>query len=174
MSPSREFHPKFCQWPLAAASHAWRVPYRRVKGYHKAFDAVISLEIRECGGRCAYPQTVSFVIDTGTDVTIVPRKSLDKNAFAPTFRTVNREVAGLTGGRATGPSFQAVLSIPSGCGFKPFDFGKVEIVVVDNWMGHGMLGLNALRRVLMLSDQRHVYLQEALPAAVSLPTRLAP
>jgi hypothetical protein len=87
-----------------------------------------------------------------------------------------RTICGLTGGDATGASFQAVLSIPYACGFKPFDFGKMEIVVVDNWKGHGMLGLNALRRVLMLSDQQHVYLQAALPPVISIPdvARLVP
>ncbi len=135
---------------------AWGVPYRKVKGFWHACEAVISLEVLELGCGCTCPEIVSFVVDTGTDVTIVPGAAC-KSSFRgePLDR---RSVTGLTGGCLLGRVYRAALSIPwRGGGLAPFSFGEMKIAVVASWPHrHGMLGLDALRRVVMLSNHEHL------------------
>src|SRR4051794_19092477 len=97
-----KYHPEPCQWPYSIGGPAWRVPYRRAAHAYRGFDAYINLEVRQCGARCAYPQTVAFVIDTGTDVTIVPRSALDDCAFVRRNRVSWKTIHGLCGGATSG------------------------------------------------------------------------
>jgi hypothetical protein len=60
----------------------WFVPYRQVPGYVGAYEAVINLRVIDLHSGSI--GTVPFVIDTGTDATIIPRGWLAHSAFPRT------------------------------------------------------------------------------------------
>jgi len=102
-----------------------------------------------------------FTLDTGTDRTIVPRRLLPDNSFNEAFANkkngelVEIPIVGLTGGIILGLEYQAFLSIPPITQpYEALGFGRVNILIVDQWpWNYGMLGLDALRNVVMVSDQ---------------------
>lgn len=146
---------------------AWGIPYRErwAKG-SKDCEAVITLAVMEWSlrGRCANVETASFVVDTGTNVTIAP-----DGFFQSSFRQSRgskpskwKRVRGITvGDPLFAPCYPAVLSIPNyGNTSAPFSFGMIEIAIVpkETWEhAHGVLGLDALRRVMTLSDGKSIF-----------------
>ena len=87
----------------------WAVPYRRVKGFVGAYEAVINVDILVLGAGAACRETVSLVVDTGTDVTIIPKRCLS-SCFAYPSRRVH-DIVSLTGGVASGYSYKADLRL---------------------------------------------------------------
>lgn len=133
------------------------VPYRRVPGYSDAYEAVINLFVIDLSS--PFADYLPFVIDTATDVTIIPRKLLSRsNTFPPSRAIGPYSVKGLTGKTVIGLRFRAAVAIaPRRPGPTPLGFGKLKPIVVDDWKeNYGMLGLDALRRVVMVSDSDHV------------------
>ena len=150
------FYARVCEAP-SLGGRGWSVPYRKVKGTSHAIEAIINLEVLDVGARVGFRETVPFRIDTGSDVTIVPRQLLTSGAFRR--RPMHVEVlAGLAGRPVLGDVFRAVLSIATTrSGPPPLSFGEVHLVVVDDWdYQHGMLGLDALRRVRLLADPERI------------------
>jgi hypothetical protein len=101
-----------------------------------------------------------FVVDTGTDATIVPRKLLPDGLF-PRSKAVSGTwipVVGLAGGWIAGLPFAASLAIsPQAPGANGLSFGRLTVVVVDSWdQNYGMLGMDALRNVVTVFDRDHV------------------
>lgn len=157
--------------PPLASFWAWGVPYRRIlngtvngkkQRYVAASEAVIALEVLELRQGCACPEIASFVVDTGTDMTILPRNACPRAFRGKPLHYV--DVTGLTGRSVQAPVYRVALSIPRG----PHDghrvtaisFGDLDIAVIDpaSWgSSHGMLGLDALRRLLMISSTTNVY-----------------
>jgi len=143
--------------------YGWFVPYHRVPGLPKdAREAVINLLVLDLSAPVAYAtRAVPFCIDTGTDVTLVPRKLLPPGAF-PRERAINPNpewIIGPCGGKIVGLRFRAgLLTEPSKVTKSALTFGSpLEILVVDYWDNpYGMLGLNALRTVIMISDRDHI------------------
>jgi len=151
----RDFYAGVCQSGCQSnSSLGWFVPYRRVRGYFNAYEAVINLHVQDL--HSTFVAILPFVIDTGTDVTIIPRRLLDPGAF-PRSKSLGRyEVKGLAGGTVVGLRFRAAVSVALlRRGSDLLGFGKLTPIVVrdEDWEGDfGMLGLDALRKVVMVSD----------------------
>jgi hypothetical protein len=147
----------------ARMNHGFFVLYRRVRrigGALEQYEAVIELFVQDLSAGSTFANYIPFVIDTGTDVTIIPRKLVPEEAF-PVDKAVKPygvPVEGLTGWRVFGRTFSASLAIVSPeLTFAGLGFGKLTVVVVDSWEGDfAMLGLDALRRVVIVSDHEHV------------------
>lgn len=137
------------------STNGWFVPYRRAGNSHDCYEAVINLYVLDLSSTfmCVMP----FLIDTGSDATIIPRHLLKAGAFEK--KSVGpSKVEGISGKRIFGQRFRAAMYIPLlQRGPEPLSFGKLEVMVVEQGaMNYGVLGLNALRRVLMVSDRDHV------------------
>lgn len=137
----------------------WFVPYRRVRDFPDGYEAVISLYVKDFSSSflCAVP----FVIDTATDVTIIPRRLMSRpDAFQIGKALGPYQVKGLTGKAVVGHRFRASMFIqPRQRGVTPLSFGVLKPIVVDDWEGdYGALGLDALRLVVMVSDRENVSL----------------
>ena len=162
--PAREdFYAGFCRSGCPYNDEGgWFVPYRRVREYTDAYEAVINLCVIDLSSTfiCGVP----FVIDTGTDVTIVPRRLVSRpHAFQVKNSLGPYKLQGLTGGGVVGLRFNAAMFLPLPQRDLPsLSFGRLKPVVVDHWKDdYGMLGLDALRRVVMVSDREHVSLWPA-------------
>jgi hypothetical protein len=155
-APARhDFYAGVCQsgCPFNGAN-GWFVPYRRVRDFHDAYEAVINLHVLDLSSTfmCVMP----FLIDTGSDATIIPRHFLRPGAFEKKSAGPS-DVKGISGNRIFGKRFRAAMHIPLlRHGPEPLSFGELEVMVVEQRMDYGVLGLNALRRVLMVSDREHV------------------
>jgi hypothetical protein len=120
------------------------------------YEAVINLFVLDSSS--AFMGAVPFIVDTGSDVTVIPRSLLDDGAFRPEPNK-HYGIEGISGGRmVVGHRFKASLSIPRRRrGPEPLKFVELRPMVVKNWpMSYGLLGLDALRQVLMVSDREHV------------------
>jgi len=124
------------------------------------WEATINLLVTDLSLSSTFSGFIPFVIDTATDVTIIPRKLVPPNAF-PVREAVKPyfvPVEGLTGRTVVGRTFSASLAIvPPAAKYGGLGFNILTIVVVDSWEGkYAMLGLDAIRRVVMVSDHDHV------------------
>ena len=141
-------------------SNGWFVPYRQVPNSDESYDAVISLYVKDLTS--PFFDTLPFVIDTGTDITIIPRKGriLESGAFPLGEALGESQVRGLTGRTIVGRRFRAAFSIVSRqTGIDPLIFSELNPIIVDYWEDdYGMLGLDALRQVVMVSDREHISL----------------
>ncbi len=155
--------PGVCQSSASSGSRqGFFVPYRcgeQVGGILEQSQAEIELFVRDPHSH--FIDLIPFVIDTATDVTIIPRTQVgdafqSRNAVPPYLVPV----VGLTGRTVFGRAYSASLSIaPPSSDFESLSFGSLTVVVVDetSWgYNYGMLGLDALRRVVMVSDADHV------------------
>lgn len=156
--------PGVCQ--VASSSdgdYGFFVPYRKgrsIGGLLEQWDATIDLLVLDLSRELTVPVSLPFVIDCAADVTIIPRKLLPRAVF-PMERSVWPfwvPVTGLAGGERIGLSFDASIAIVAPEGrFGALSFGLLTVVVVNDWPEeHGTLGLDALRRVLTVSDSEHV------------------
>lgn len=149
--PKESFDPVPRRPPFQGLPLAWSVPYARE---HRR--AVISLEILDlCGPlRVVFPETASFLLDTGSPCTLVPRHALRSSFRERSGPTT--EVRTPAGGVTIVEWYTAALSIPSRAReLPPFSFGQITIGVVpsESWDSeHGLLGLDALDRVHVLWD----------------------
>ena len=135
--------------------YGWFVPYQEMPEDSECSQAVIILFVQDL---LSYADHLPFIIDTGSDVTIIPRKLLEPRAFPKREAIAERGVIGVTGKVVTGLRFKAAIAIsklPSGP--SSFSFPPLQPVIVDNWESDcGVLGLDALRKVVMVSDQNYV------------------
>jgi hypothetical protein len=136
--------------------YGWFVPYQKMPGYIDGCQAVITLLVQDLSG--SYADNLSFVIDTGTNVTIIPRKLIEPRAFPRSRMNVPCEVEGVTGKVVTGYRYLAAFAIPKLLSDPAsLSFGMLKPIIVDHWESdYGMLGLDALRQVVMVSDQDHI------------------
>jgi len=157
LGPDPRFFARPCHGaPSLGGSHGWAVPYRRAEGFN-ACEAVVNLYVLELGAHGAFMDIVPFVIDTGTDVSIVPRTLLGPESFRGKELEVH-DLIGFAGTPFVARRYRAALAIAarrpepaSVC------FGAVDIFVVDAWnFPHAALGLDALRRVVLISDSKQV------------------
>lgn len=166
-SPAREIHPPgphhyagVCQALGPSTPHyGWFVPYCPVPGYTDAYDAVIDLLVVDLSS--GFADVLPFVIDTGTDVTIIPRRLLTRHDVFPPSKALGAySVTGLTGRVVTGLRFRAAIAIASlRPEPPPLSFGVMKPVVVDDWReDYGMLGLDVLLQVVMISDADQICL----------------
>jgi hypothetical protein len=149
-------------------SRGWFVPYRPVPAYPDAYEAVITLYVKDLSS--PFLDFLPFVIDTGTDVTIIPRKLLKRAYAFPPSKTLGQyKVEGLTGKVVVGLRFRAAVAIvPHRPGPDPLRFDELKPIIVDDWKDkYGMLGLDALRQVMMVSDRDHICLWPLLPGPCS-------
>lgn len=151
----RDFYAGVCRSGCQAnAGLGWFVPYRRVRGYFKAYEAIINLHVQDL--QSTFVAILPFVIDTGTDVTIIPRRLLSPSAFPRSKSLGPYDVTGLTGKTVVGLRFRAAVSVAQlQRSSDLLGFGKLTPIVVrdKDWEGdYGMLGLDALRKVVMVSD----------------------
>jgi hypothetical protein len=83
------------------------------------------------------------------------------------------------GGTEMADFYEATLSIPKPSPRVPaFSFPTIQIAVVDRWRHeHSMLGLDALRKVLLFSVEKRVFLLPpellVVPANLALPERVS-
>ncbi len=151
----RGFYAGVCQSGCQFNSiNGWFIPYHRVRASRDAYEAVINLYLLDLSSpfMCVMP----FLIDTASEATIIPRHFLRPGAFENSAVGPSA-VEGIAGNRIFGKRFRAALHIPLlQHGPKPLNFGKLDVLVVNQHMDYGVLGLNALRRVLMVCDRDHV------------------
>jgi len=135
------------------------VPYRRVRpiaGTVAQWAAVVEMFVQDLSTGSTSTAFIPFIIDTGSDRTILPRKLLPPRAFPISCaeRLYAEPVVHCTGGVVFGHAFSASLHILlRDTESIPLKFGILTVVVVDTWEGeYAVLGLDALRQVGMLSD----------------------
>lgn len=147
-------------------NHGWFVRYRRIPRYSNAYEAVMSfIVVEDSSGGVAQQYLLKFLIDTGSPYTIIPRQLLQPDPswgepFLPSRALGPFTVGGIGGGSTRGYRFHARISLywprrdP-----RPFSFDKLEVIVVDSWKdNYGILGLDALRQVVIVSDSNHLCL----------------
>jgi hypothetical protein len=125
-------------------------------------EAVMELWVEDLSEGSKFSGFVPFVIDTGSQVIIVPRTLVPEKAF-PRDRALkpgNVIVRGAGGEEFPGLLFRASPSVPSPAPkYGALSFQEMKIVVVDAWHDeYALLGLDALRRVVLTSDSDHVCL----------------
>lgn len=132
--------------------------YRRVPGSRRSSEVLICLHLIELGKRVRYLGPIPFLIDTGAQATIVPRSILGRQRAFRSVRLPHVAVEGVTGGIVIGyRQLVALALIPPQLGVEPVSFGELEVVVVEDWgSDYGILGLDALRGVVMVCDGEHV------------------
>ena len=146
---------------LCNPGYGFFVKYRRrgkVRRTLERWEAVIELLVQDLCSQVAYSRRVIFLVDTGSDVTIIPRTLLPAKAFPPDKAQAWVPICGLTGRTITGWLFaEALLSmIPPSSSAPGLSF-KVPVLVADQWYGdHAVLGLDVLRRLIVVSDQEHL------------------
>jgi len=141
--------------------YSFFVRYRRVgqiSGPLEQWEAVINMLVADPSTSSMF--FIPFVIDTGTDVTIIPRNLVPKAAF-PTDKAVRPytlTIIGFPDWIVFGRPFSANLAIvPPAAKYEGLGFKGITITVVDSWEGkYALLGLDALRQVVMVSDSDHV------------------
>jgi hypothetical protein len=141
------------------------VPYLHVgdiANVLEQWEALIRLFVRDTSKSSSQIIYVPFLIDTGTDVTIIPRNLIPNNDFLRinAVKPYKVPVTGLTGKTVFGDTFNAHLSIVpfEKKGKHSLDLGEITIVIVNSWEDDkAVLGLDAIRRVLMISDSNNVY-----------------
>ena len=180
ISPSRrEFYAGFCRSGCPFNGEGgWFVPYRRVPEFNDAYEAVITLNVIDLSS--TFIGEVPFVIDTGSDVTIIPRRLVGGSNASSASNAFQQKaigdyyVQGLTGKVVVGRRYRASLFVPlPRQDVSPLSFGEVKLVVVEEWMGkYAVLGLDALRQVVMVSDRDHISLWPRPARACELPTKV--
>jgi hypothetical protein len=161
-SPNDGNYPGICQLQGACKSaFGYFVPYRkgrRINGALQQFEARIRLHVVDLSS--SYSGFIPFVIDSGTDVTIIPRKLVPSNAFAigKQYLSLPVPVSGLTGRTVWGRAYRAGLTIfPTKADHAGLRFETLTLLVVEDWeSNYAMLGLDALRQVVMVSDGDYV------------------
>lgn len=148
-----------------ASGHGFCVKYRRVgqvryqsmAGTTEAienWEAVVELLVQDLSSDVAYCKWVTFLLDTGSDMTIVPRNFVHKNAFPFEKRVGLVPLLGLTGRAVTAGVFEACLSLVSPRRGTPGLTFRMPILVPEEWYGkHAVLGLDVLRRIHIVSDR---------------------
>jgi hypothetical protein len=156
--PFRASNPRPAQLPHPLENRAaWRVPWQRIHGRARA---IVNLDVMDLTPRRPVAsEEVPFIIDTGATVTIV-----SQSAFETCFRGKPiREgpVMAASGRELWARFFRAFVFSPiRRPGLPPLNFGELKIAVVDSqsWnLRCGVLGLDALRRVRMLSNEDNLF-----------------
>lgn len=145
-------------------TQGWFVSYRKAQSQdndEENWEAVVNLLLHD--PESSFLKLLPFIIDTGSHATLVPRYLLTRNAFRCELAIRQRHVPvrGITGHVLFGHKFDAQLSIPPpSLGAAGFAFPtKVRIVIVERWeVDYAILGLNALRQIIMVSDPSHICL----------------
>jgi hypothetical protein len=137
------------------------VPYKGQSKHSDQWEARIQVLVHDLSS--TFLDFLPFVIDTGTDVTIIPRKILNCDyAFQGGHTLGQYEVAGVTGSPVVGLRFRVAMAItPRRKGDAPLSFREVSAIVVEDpkWVGdYALLGLDALRQVVMVCDHDHISL----------------
>ena len=156
--------PGVCQSsnPLRS-DYGYHVEYQhlgRIGGTLEQWEVVIDLFVRD--SHSSFVDLLPFVVDMGTSLTIIPRSLVAHNAFPLRKAIVPYAVPvlGVTGTIVFGHTFSATVAIaPPSTRYTPLRFGNLTIVVVDPcaWEEEfGVLGLDALHRVVMVTDREHV------------------
>ena len=157
--------PGVCKSRGRKVSYGRFLEYRKAKGYRRGcFDIIGQIFLIDPHSTCT--GFLPFMVDTGTDRTIVPRNLLPSYSFAKAYAKKRDgaldwiPIEGLTGKRTSGLEYEAFLAIPPiSQPYEALGFGKVNILVVDDWLwNYGMLGLDALRNVIMVCDEDNVCL----------------
>jgi hypothetical protein len=154
--------PGICQSDcIAKQAFGFFVPFSRDLEVPDRCEAVIRLLVHDLSS--TFLHFLPFVIDTGTDVTIIPRRLLRRPEGAWAFqvgKTLSQyEVVGLTGGAIVGLRFRSTIAIVSDQSGLVLSLGELQPIVVadEDWEeNYGMLGLDALRQVVMVSDSEHI------------------
>ncbi|MCH8960652.1 MAG: hypothetical protein IH820_04845 [Bacteroidetes bacterium] len=138
------------------------MPYRRVRKVGDTLEqceAVVKLLVHDRSPTSTFTGFLPFLVDTGSDVTLIPRTLVPSDAFPveEALEPYEIPVEGLMGGSASGRIFSASLVIvPPAARYRGLSF-KNSIVVVDSWRSkYAILGLDAIRQVVMVSDDQHV------------------
>jgi hypothetical protein len=137
----------------------WSIRYREAPGFADSHEAVINLYVQDLSS--PFLGILPFVIDTGSDVTIIPRRLLNgPGAFHPSKTLGQYQVEGLVGGAVVGLRFRATVAIvPLQPDLEPICFNELKPIVINDWAGnYGVLGMDALRQVVMVSDGDYVSL----------------
>jgi hypothetical protein len=149
---------------IAKQAFGYFVPFSHVLESPDRCEAVVNLLVHDLSS--TFLHFLPFVIDTGTDVTIIPRRLLRQPEGEWAFqlgKTLSQyEVMGLTGRVVIGLRFRSTIAlIGHQPGSAPLCLGELQPIVVadEDWDGdYGMLGLDALRQVIMVSDRDHISL----------------
>ena len=137
-----------------------------LRGYSTTHEAFVTLLVTDLADGLHFTQQMPFRIDTGTPVSIVPRQRLQGgfrpplSGWSPTDIDAPRQYAigGVGGGWLRGHRYRAALALQSLNGGEPLVFGTISLFVTDegHTLEYGLLGLDALRKVIMVSDHEHI------------------
>lgn len=135
---------------------------RREEDLPEIYDAVVELLVEDLSEGSTFSGPVNFLIDTGSQLTILPRTLVPENAF-PVDRAVKPRAVPVrwAGGETiSGLLFRACLSVsPPTSRYEALSFQQMEIVVVDVWHDeYALLGLDAIRRVVLVTGPDHACL----------------
>ena len=158
LSHSHGYYAGACQeLGLDNPSTGWLVPYRSAPGHPRRFEAVVKLLLTDLSGS-VFSNWVPFFVDTGSDVTILPRHLLPDGAFsgAPVGSDY---IAGLVGPNAVlGYYYAASMTFwAPRSRYRPIHIAHFEPLVTYEWgQPFGALGLDVLRKIITVFDSNHV------------------
>jgi hypothetical protein len=140
--------------------YGWFVPYRRIRRrVPEQADvyvrrAVIRLVVEDLSPGSTFVDILPFIINPGTDVTVIPRRLLERaDAFPPGKALGPYQI----GEAIVGLHFRAAIAIASrSAHFTPLSFGILR-PMVNNWQSeYGVLGRDALQQVVMVFNADYV------------------
>ena len=161
--PSHRGHPGVCR-TADGSRLGFFVPYQLV-GVQESetplaqWEAWINLYVIDRAS--PYTGFIPFLVDPGSHVTIIPKPLVEAYAF-PIPKAIDprhvEPVAGLGGGIVTGRIFSIHLAIvPQEVSYGVHMFQPLDVLVVDSLAdNYAVLGLDAIRQVTMVSDDKHV------------------
>ena len=143
-----------CQPGACGGIHGWTADYAWIG--NKCLPLVeLSITYRSWG--VIYSEFASFVVDSGAEITVVPRIGHLRGAFRrPAEKPLI--VADFVRHPIAGSSFSARLSLsPRHRACKPLIFPQMDVFVAgDESIEYGLLGFDALRQIITIFDQSAV------------------
>lgn len=137
----------------------WFVPVRERNG---ARDVIIRLWVHD--PKSSFTGFVPFLIDTGSQMTVLPRAALRGPSSSAAFRVPRRRrmltVQTPGGPVALGESFTASLMLMPSGGVPECNLGEVPVTIAESWPEDfpAILGMDVLRKLIVIADANHVTL----------------
>ena len=139
--------------------YGWYVYYTLNKWRYEGWDIYIKLLVEEKADNTSNIEEIKFLVDTGSPRTIIPRRLITRvGAFQYEKSEGAWEIEGISGRIIIGLQYSVFISIPSQKkNYPSLSFDKIKVLVSDDINLHyGILGLDAIRRIVIISDNEYV------------------